>query len=252
MDEQTRSDDTGRELGNLSEYLILEPSEISVAPKGYDPVAPFRGGGVGSRSVTVSASANEAHVEWVAHPHRYGHFSGRPLDPVEIAMVARREKRRRWARRSSWLGFLLGLIGLFVWNLTNDPWLPASRLEAGTCFQDSLSSLIVRGGVRYEVRSTVEVVDCNDPHQYESIGTVPLSGLGDPSTLAVAAHELCTPLFEAYVGANPLGSTPWRLETFPPYLQLIADERAHCLVYQGDRSEPIKVVGAARTGSVSG
>ncbi len=252
MDEPTVSADLGDQLGIPADHQGRGYLPASPAGPGYDPVAAFRGEGVTARSVTVTTSAAGLHVEWVTRPHRYGHFSGRPLDPVEIAVVAAAGKRRRRKRRWAVLGLVVGLIGLVVWNLNNDPWQPVAALKPGTCFQDSLASVIVRDGVRYPVRGTVEAVDCATPHQYESIGSVPLSAAGEPTTMAAAAAELCAPLYEAYVGAHPAGGSPWRLGTFPPYIPFTSDERAHCLAYQASPekpSQPILVQGSAATGA---
>ncbi len=144
-------------------------------------------------------------------------------------------------------------VSLFVWNLNNDPWLPLSLAEPGTCFQDSQSSLIVRHDARYEVRTTIEVVDCGAPHQFEAIGTVAMSGFGDTTSMAADADALCAGVFEDYVGAPPGGAGPWQMASFPPYLMFLAGDRAHCLAYQGtylgatdDPYDPVMVEGTAR------
>lgn len=248
MDEPTGSADLGHS------WVPLEVSVPDAVPasSGYDPAAAFRGDGTAARSVTVTTSATGVQIEWVTRPLRYGQFSGRPLDPIEVAAIARAEHRRRRQRRWAALGLLVGLVGLVVWNLNNDPWQPVSALEPGTCFQDSLASTIVLDGVRYPVRGTVEAVACTTPHQYESIGSVPMSAAGEPNAMAAAAAELCTPLFEAHVAADRGGPSPWRLATFPPYIPFTSDERAHCLVYQAspaNPSQPILVAGTARGGA---
>ncbi|MDQ3781746.1 MAG: hypothetical protein M3349_02260 [Actinomycetota bacterium] len=237
MDEPTGSADLGQHWAPVAHQV---PDAVPASP-GYDPVAAFRGVGDADRSITVTTSAAGVHVEWVTRPHRYGYFSGRPLHPVEIAAVDRVD-RRRDQRRWAVLGLLVGLIGLVVWNLNNDPWQPVAALEPGTCFQDSLASVIVRDGVRYPVRGRVEAVDCAAPHQYESIGSVPLRAAGEPSTMAAAAAELCTPLFETYVGADTPGPPPWRLGTFPPYIPFTSDERAHCVVYRESPENPLQPI----------
>ena len=236
------------------EPVVLDPPETSVADAGYDPLAPFRDKAAPTTgSVTAAASATDAHLEWVATPQHYGHFSGRALDPDEIAEEYRREKRRRWSRRGALVAAFCAAISLFVWNLNNDPWQPLAMAEPGTCFQDSQSSLIVRHQVRYEVRTTIEVIDCGAPHQYEAVGTVPMTGFGDTVPMAATADALCAGEFEEYVGAEPGEAGPWQLASFPPYLMFVAGEQAHCLAYQGthggatdDPYDPVLVEGSAR------
>ena len=239
------------EPGPIPDHLILDPATVSVARNDYDPVSLFRARGQDSGSVTVAASATDAHVEWLTERQRYGHFSGRPLEPDEIAAQYRHQRRVRWSRWGVLVAAAIGAVWLVVWNLTNDPWLSLSSAEPGTCFQDSLASVIVREEIRYEVRTTVEEVDCAAPHQFEMIGMVPMSGFGDTTTMATTADRLCTPLFEEYVGAAPGDAKPWKMASFPPYLMFVAGEQAACLAFQGehigatdDAYEPIMVEGA--------
>ncbi len=251
--------DTTGVPGPIGGYLfldpvVLDPAESTTAGADYDPLAPFRSQAAPAQgSVSAATSATDAHVEWVGVPQRYGHFSGRPLDPHEIAEDYRRKTRRRWLRRGTLVAAFVAAVSLFVWNLNNDPWLPLSLAEPGTCFQDSQSSLIVRHDTRYEVRTTIEVVDCGAPHQFETIGTVAMSGFGDTTPMAAAADALCAGVFEDYVGATPGGAGPWQMASFPPYLMFLAGDRAHCLAFQGtylgatdDPYDPVMVEGTAR------
>jgi Septum formation len=251
-------DDAIGEPEPISDHLILDPAHVSVARNDYDPASLFRSKDSESGSVTVAASAADARMEWLTERTRYGHFSGRPLDPEEIAAEYRRQRLAKWSRWGVLVAAALSAVWLFVWNLNNDPWLPLSAAEPGTCFQDSLSSVIVREEIRYEVRTTVEEVDCAVPHQFEMIGMVPMSGFGDTTTMADTADRLCAPLFEDYMGAPAGEAEPWKMASFPPYLMFVAGEQAACLAYQGepvgatdDAYEPIMVEGSVREGAAS-
>lgn len=231
----------------------LEEPSVTLAGADYDPAAWFRGRAGDHGSVTAASSATDVELEWITAPQRYGHFSGRPLDPTEIAREEHRRLRRRWTGRALIAFVLAATAGLFVWELNNDPWVPLAMAEPGTCFLDSRSSLIVRDQVRYEVRTTLEAVRCGSPHEFEVVGTAPMSGFGSTLDMAATAQRLCADVFADYVGAAPGEAGPWRLATFPPYLMFLAGERAHCLAYQGTAEggtdnpyDPVLVEGSAR------
>jgi len=113
--------------------------------------------------------------------------------------------------------------------------------DAGTCINDP-------GG---EVVNDIDPVPCDEPHQFEMIGSVKVAGDSFPGEdpLFDMAVERCIPLFEDYVGIG-YDDSVWWLNAFTPTQEgwERGDRVASCLVFQFDEGSEITMV----TGSAKG
>ncbi len=113
-------------------------------------------------------------------------------------------------------------------------------LEPGTCLQQPATDVFFE----------VDTVSCNEPHDFEVIGTVLLTGSDFPGEDALYDRAIgaCIAEFETYVGTS-YDTSIWWLHTFTPTVAGWAegDRRATCLVFQyANEDEILRVTTSAR------
>ena len=140
------------------------------------------------------------------------------------------------------IGILMAVFGvgaaIFVAGLIDDS-TAVEDVGVGTCLNDP-------GG---EIVTDVDPISCDEPHEFEMIGSVKIPGESFPGgeTFDLAVDR-CIPLFEDYVGVAYTDSI-WWLNAFTPTEEgwEQGDRIANCLVFQFDADrEIIPVTGSAR------
>lgn len=119
--------------------------------------------------------------------------------------------------------------------------MPIETLPPETCFHQSDA----------EVTAGVEVVPCEEPHDFELIGHVTLDAGPFPGDDAAyrAAVDRCVPFFETYVG-TAYAESIWWLTAFTPTEAAWdgGDRRSSCVVFQlTPDDEILPVTGSARS-----
>jgi hypothetical protein len=140
------------------------------------------------------------------------------------------------------IGILMAVFGvgaaIFVAGLFDDS-TAVEDVGVGTCLNDP-------GG---EVVTDVDPISCDEPHEFEMIGSVKIPGESFPGDETFdLALERCVPLFEDYVGIAYADSI-WWLNAFTPTEEGWdqGDRVANCLVFQFDADRNIlPVTGSAR------
>ena len=141
------------------------------------------------------------------------------------------------------VGIALAVLGvgaaIFFAGLVDDA-TTVDNASVGTCLNDP-------GG---EVVTEIDPVPCDEPHEFEMIGSTKIAGEDFPGDDAAfdLAIERCIPLFEDYVGIAYADSI-WWLNAFTPTEDGWGrgDRIANCLVFQLDEnSELVPVIGSAR------
>lgn len=132
------------------------------------------------------------------------------------------------------VGILMAVLGvgaaIFVAGLLDDS-TTVEDAGVGTCLNDP-------GG---EIVNDIDPVPCDEPHEFEMIGSVEIPGESFPGDATFdLAIDGCIPLFEDYVGIAYEDSI-WWLNAFTPTEEGWAqgDRVANCLVFQFDADRQI-------------
>lgn len=161
----------------------------------------------------------------------------RPTDRIATADTPSVSRRPGIA-----VGVLLAVLGvgvaIFFAGLLDDS-TAVEDVGVGTCLNDP-------GG---EIVTDVDPVSCDEPHEFEMIGSVEIPGDGFPGDETFdLAVDRCIPMFEDYVGIAYEDSI-WWLNAFTPTEEgwEQGDRIANCLVFQFDADRNIlPVTGSAR------
>jgi hypothetical protein len=168
-----------------------------------------------------------------------------PLQPTEpVTLTADPEAP---LRKSAWGAilravFLVAIVVVgwsFVRNLLESG-TDVRSLEPGDCFLDFEGTEV----------SSVEVVDCGEPHQFEVFANVVLPDGPYPGAAEVdqTGYDACLDEFQPYVGIDSESSV-WLVTTLLPLEDSWPEDRTvNCLLFQptGEDSVPATVTGSAR------
>ena len=145
---------------------------------------------------------------------------------------------------SNWRWIAAGVVGVFVLLSFLDNSKSVNDLSAGDCFQDPGADEV----------SSVDTVDCDEPHDYEVAGSVTLQGdEGEYPTLDAIFEEAelrCLGLFLEYTGITDEES-PYFPSTFVPTREAWedGDQTALCTVVSVDAAGDLtRSVGSAAGG----
>ena len=134
------------------------------------------------------------------------------------------------------IGLLLALM-LVVAGCGEDG-MAAADLQPGQCFDDPESELV----------SSLDTIDCEEPHDNEAYANVFLSGTSYPGREGIQdqTFDLCLPEFESYTGVKYEESPGLDYGFFAPTEDSWNDgERvAYCYLYSADLS---KLTGSERS-----
>ncbi len=206
-----------------------------------DPVTP---GAIDARSATGAMASgglvdDRARAEpappWVSDPLR-------PTEPVPLTADPEAPPRKSpWGTilRAVLLVAIVVVGWSFVRNLLESG-TDVQSLEPGDCFLDFDGTEV----------SSVEVVDCGEPHQFEVFANVVLPDGPYPGATEVdeVGYDACVDEFQPYVGID-YESSVWYVTTLVPLEDSWPEDRTvNCLLVQlaGDDSVPATVTGSAR------
>ncbi len=202
---------------------------------GSDP-CPVRLRGNGPRwARSTTGPAPSPNRSWVSDPLR-------PTEPVPLTADPEAPPRK-----SPWGAILRAVVLVaivvvgwsFVRNLLESG-TDVQSLEPGDCFLDFDGTEV----------SSVEVVDCGEPHQFEVFANVVLPDGPYPGATEVdqVGYDACIDEFQPYVGID-YESSVWYVTTLVPLEDSWPEDRTvNCLLVQptGDDSVPATVTGSAR------
>jgi hypothetical protein len=226
--------DDGTEAGPVAGQPVgggVDPTADPELPGEFDtsPGAAAAGGLGGDRSRT------EPEPLWVSDPLQ-------PTEPVPLTADPEAPPRK-----SPWAAILRAVVLVaivvvgwsFVRNLLESG-TDVQSLEPGDCFLEFEGTEV----------SSVEVVDCAEPHQFEVFANVVLPDGPYPGATEVdqAGYDACLDDFQPYVGID-YESSVWFVTTLVPLEDSWPEDRTvNCLLVQptGEDSLPATVTGSAR------
>ncbi len=219
---------------NDDERAASSRTEPTAPPPDPSPTLP--------RFETVAAEPYEPHEEpdrlVSERPRPATDGMVRPTDRIATGVPPSTKRRPAVAVGIAIAIFSVGF-AVFVAGLVDDS-TDVQNVGVGTCLNDP-------GG---EVVTGIDPIPCDEPHQFEMIGSVKIPGDAFPGNdesfdLAI---DRCVPMFEEYVGIAYQDSL-WWLNAFTPTAEgwESGDRIANCLVFQFDDDRNIvSVTGSAR------